>query len=285
MACVRLGRQYSSSAFGRGTVTSTLASAAGRDLEVALIDARRRFPFPGYMDRGDETYREIAATVSRHVPRGGKLLDVGAGACDKTAVLSLMGFDASACDDLRDPWHLAHDNRERILGFARAIGVDFRLNDGPDLPFGGDMFDMVMVFNMLEHLHDSPRGMLIGLLELVRSEGFLLITVPNAVNVRKRLAVVRGRTNMPPFDDFFWSTPPWRGHVREYVKDDLERLVRHLGLETVELRSYHHMLWKLPRAVRPVYTCLCAVFEGWRDSWLLVARKPKGWTSRRDARA
>jgi SAM-dependent methyltransferase len=258
-------------------VTSIHASTAGRDFDVALIEARRRFPFPGYMDRGDETYREIAATVSRHVPRGGKLLDVGAGACDKTAVLSLMGFDASACDDLRDPWHLAYDSRERILAFTRAIGVDFRLNDGPDLPFGRETFDMVMVLNMLEHLHDSPRSMLSGLLQLVRSEGFVLITVPNAVNVRKRLAVVRGRTNMPPFDDFFWSTDPWRGHVREYVKDDLKRMVRHLRLETVELRSYHHMLWKLPRAVKPVYRTLCAAFEGWRDSWLLVARKPAGW--------
>lgn len=245
--------------------------------ESALAAVRRCFPFPDYMQRGDEAYREIATTISRLVPPGAKVLDLGAGACDKTAVLSLMGFDASACDDLRDPWHLAEGNRGRILAFAREVGIDFRLSEGPDLPFERETFDVAMALNVLEHLHESPRNLLHRLLELVRPGGLLLVTVPNAVNVRKRIAVLRGRTNLPPFDDFFWGSTPWRGHVREYVKDDLVRLVRHMGLQTVELRSYDHMLWKLPAATRPTYRALCAVFEGWRDSWLLAARKPADW--------
>lgn len=248
------------------------------DFESALAEARRRFPFPNYMERDEEAYREIAATVSRLVPPGAKLLDLGAGACDKTAVLSLMGFDASACDDLGDPWHLAEGNRARVLAFAREVGIDFRLNEGQELPFARETFHMAMALNVLEHLHESPRNLLLRLLELVRPGGLLLVTVPNAVNVRKRIAVLRGRTNLPPFEEFFWSSAPWRGHVREYVKDDLERLVQNMGLQTVELRSYHHMLWKLPVGISPLYRALCAVFEGWRDSWLLAARKPAHWT-------
>ena len=42
----------------------------------------------------------------------------------------------------------------------------------------------------------------------------------DASNIRKRIDLLLGKTNLPPFDGYYWSPDPWRDHNREYVLDD-----------------------------------------------------------------
>jgi hypothetical protein len=119
------------------------------------------------------------------------------------------------------------------------------------------------------------------LLELAKPEGLLFITVPNAVNIRKRLNVLFGETNFPGFEGYYWYPGVWRGHVREYVRNDLKKLSEYLDLEVLELRACDQMLQKVPASLRPVYLFATKLFDGWKDSWLLVARKKAGWSPRR----
>lgn len=72
---------------------------------------------------------------------------------------------------------------------------------------------------------------------------------------------------------------PWRGHIREYVRNDLALLADYLNLEVLELRGCDHMLQKLPSSIRPVYLLLTRLCPGWKDSWLLVARKKEDWSA------
>ncbi len=59
----------------------------------------------------------------------------------------------------------------------------------------------------------------------------MVIGTPNAVNLRKRLAVPLGRSNWSRFED--WYDPPvFTGHVREPTVSDLERIARDVGLAT-----------------------------------------------------
>lgn len=247
------------------------------DVDGAIEAVRAAFPFEGYTDTQVDAYRGIASAVAEHLPPGGRILDVGAGPCDKTAVLARLGYCCAATDDLRDDWHLVPGHREKIEAFAAGAGVEFRLAGDGAAPFQGEKFDMVTLHDVLEHLHDSPRDLLVDLLGLVRPGGLLLVTVPNAVAARKRLAVLRGRTNLAPFASYYWCPGAWRGHVREYTHGDLAGLARFLDLEVVTLRGCHHMLHKLPAALRPAYRAATAPFQGLKDSWLLVARKPPGW--------
>jgi len=140
---------------------------------------------------------------------------------------------------------------------------------------------MVMMHDVLEYLHDSPRELLNSLVQLIKPEGLLFITVPNAVNIRKRISILLGKINLTGFGSYYWYPGPWRGHIREYVRDDLVKLSEYLGLFVVELRSCHHMPQKIPRSIRPVYVCLTSLFQGCRNSWLLVAKKPLAWKTRR----
>jgi len=241
----------------------------------------KQFPFEGYMTSGGtvkESYLNIANTVLHYLQPGSRILDFGCGPCDKTAILQFLGFECSAYDDLQDDWHKIQGNREKITSFARECGIDFKLAIGCELPFEKNSFDMIMLHDVLEHLHDSPRDLLNDLIELIKPEGLLFVTVPNAVNIRKRIDVMFGRTNLPLFESYYWYPGAWRGHVREYVKNDLVKLSEYLNLEELEIISCDHMLSKLPASIRPGYVLVTSIFRGWKDSWLLVARKRQGWS-------
>jgi SAM-dependent methyltransferase len=218
----------------------------------------------------------MASVLLKYVPRGASVLDVGSGPCDKTAVAQLLGFNCAACDDLQDPWHLAGNNRAKIIDFAKRMGIRFRLMDGR-FPFEDEQFDVVMLHGVIEHLHNSPRELLCALLDHLKLGGFLFITVPNAVNIRKRIDVLCGKTSHPRFYGYYWFPEPWRGHVREYTKGDLSLLAHFLNLRIVSLVGYHGMLSVLPTALRPIYRLATIPFDGWRESLSLLAQKPLDW--------
>lgn len=254
-----------------------------------IIDAAIRrtvdeFPIKGYIipDKAmNGVYSNIANTVLRYLLPGSTILDFGSGPCDKTAVLQFLGFRCSAYDDLQDDWHKLPGNREKIRTFVKKCGIDFKLADSGIMPFDKNCFDMIMLHDVIEHLHDSPRDLINDLLELTKPNGLLFITVPNAVNIRKRLYVLFGKTNLPRFENYYWYPGPWRGHIREYVRDDLIKLSEYLNMRVLELKSCDHMLWKIPSSIRPAYLFATKIFRGWKDTWLLVARKKQGWSAKK----
>jgi SAM-dependent methyltransferase len=261
-----------------GLMTEHLGTAGSPEMGWRQVQAR--FPFPGYMER-DSGHAKIAHTILRHLPPGAKILDFGAGPCDKTAVVATLGYNCTAADDLADEWHLINNNRGTIHDFAASFGIEYVLLDGRTLPFEPDSYDMVMLHDVLEHLHNSPRELLISLLDAVRPEGYLFVTVPNHVNLRKRFDVLRGRTSLAAFPMYYWHPGPWRGHVREYTRDDCQQLVEYLDMEIVELRGVHHMLHKVPRPLLPLYLQLSRLAPNTRDTWSLLARKRPNWNPRR----
>jgi len=260
---------------------TSVAVASLRSLDEAITSVRLRFPFEGYVKVASGAYQDVAETVLKWLRPPAKILDFGSGPCDKTALLAALGYDCSACDDLGDEWHRLGNNREKILEFARASRVRFVLTDEDSpLPFFKGEFDALMMNDVLEHLHDSPKDLMLSLLDLVRPGGMLFVTVPNAVNLLKRAKVLFGRTNLPSFEGFYWYPNSWRGHVREYTKGDLEQLCDFLDLEVLELHGVHHMLHAIPGPLKPMWIALTGLVRGGRDSWSLVARKNPDWSPR-----
>ncbi len=68
--------------------------------------------------------------------------------------------------------------------------------------------------------------------------------------------------------------------MREYTRGDCTDLAKALGLELVELRGVHHMLHRLPPWSRRAYMAVSRLMPSTRDTWLMVARKPEGWTGK-----
>lgn len=222
-------------------------------------------------------YYSIASAIQRFAPKGARILDFGAGPADKTAILQLLGYRCTAIDDFQNPIHFTGEFRSMLKDLASRTGMEVLELDGA-LPFEPDSFDVVMLNDVLEHLHDPPRELLNDLVNLLREDGLLLVTVPNAVNLRKRFDVIRGRTNHPRFDTYYWYPGPWRGHVREYTRRDLELLAHYLDLEVLELTGCHHMLHVLGSVQRAIYRIATTLAPDSRDSWRFVARKKQGWS-------
>jgi SAM-dependent methyltransferase len=236
----------------------------------------------GYVERHRDSYRHITQTIQRLVPQGSAVLDFGCGAADKTGVVHLCGYRCSATDDLGAPEARTGRYRLAVLAFARELGIDYReAPHGTRPPFEPGTFDVVMLHDVIEHLHDSPRELLNDLVEFLKPEGYLFITVPSAVNIRKRINVLFGETNLPRYDSYYWYPGHYRGHIREYTKGDLRTLAGYLGLRIVKLHAVHHMLTVVPQVFRLPYLAVTAAFPGLRDSWCMVAQKPAGWVPRR----
>ena len=252
-------------------------------LEVALENAwvvlSKLFPFSGYIREPRKVgYFEMVRYVAKWSSLDAKVLDFGAGPCDKTALFSLVGMQITAVDDMQDAWHKLNRNREKILTFAKDVGIEYVFpTETGEFSVPDKQYDVLMSHDVLEHFHASPRVTLNNLLKYVRPEGIMVITVPNAANLRKRVHLLFGKTNYNRFEYYYWYPGLWRGHVREYVRNDLILLNRYLGLELLELSTYHLQLDVLPAWARPLFTSLTHLFPGFRDSWVLVSRKPEDW--------
>ena len=88
---------------------------------------------------------------------------------------------------------------------------------------------------------------------------------------------------MPPFGGFYWNAGPWTGHIREYVRGDLEQLAQFTGLETLELRGVDDLaaVARYPTIVRFGYKLATGVVRNWKDTWLFVGRKGDNWRTQR----
>ncbi len=257
-----------------------LPDTSPRRIRQALCEVRARFPFPSIATIAGDSSVDKIRTIIKHTPYGARVLDYGCGTAFTLAILRVLGYECYGVDDLQDAWYAHGDNREKIVRFARESGVELVVDNNARM-FDKESFDAVLMHGVIEHLHDSPRELLNDLVELLRPGGMLHILVPNAVNIRKRLHVLIGRTNHPPYASFYWYPGHWRGHVREYTRGDLRLLVEYLGLEPVHLCDCHRALEVLHPALRPIYRVVTSVIPGSRDTWSWIGKKPHGWQPRR----
>lgn len=250
----------------------------------AFAEVGSAFPIPDYcQDYSRIQIEEIAASLQRIVGdfKGKRLLDVGSGPMDKAAVFSRLGFDCFAADDLSDPWHLTPGMRDAILDFGKKFDIAFHRQTPEDysIPFENESFDVVTSIAVIEHLHDSPRQILNAMGEKLKPGGTLVVVMPNSVNLRKRISVLRGRTNYNPLEELYFSIGGYRGHVREYTLDETVQICKWSGFDLVEARTFEHLAQsKLGAVGSRIYAALGNLLPGLRSGLLVICRKPTDWT-------
>jgi len=198
---------------------------------------------------------------------------------DKTAVLGKLGLECHGIDDLADEWHSWGNNQEKMLQFAEHQRIKFHLGrPGESVPIEEGSFGIVTVFDVIEHLHESPRGILNFAGRFLKPEGARCVTMPNSVNLRKRLSVLAGKTNYPPADQFYLSPREWRGHVREYTLNEAVYIVRETGFKIQGATTFEPMANKrLGPIARSLFLAVCHAFPSLRSGLCIIGRKPKAW--------
>jgi 2-polyprenyl-3-methyl-5-hydroxy-6-metoxy-1,4-benzoquinol methylase len=250
------------------------------------------FPFPGYMIEAKiPKYRLIATKIHESCPDGAKVLSIGAGPCDLEAILSGMGYRVTGIDDLSDHWHCIGKNRERITAFAEKMNIRL-VTDTEDIArLEPGSFDAVILVDILEHLHGSPRGFLNNAISLIRPGGLVLIEVPNTVNLKNRISVLLGKSSQTDMDYIFWNIGEYRSHVREYTRSELFSVLQSMGLEKIEIDPRNLMTGILADTAESIgrksaifiYGTISGIYPNFRDTLVATAKKPAAWEPVKDS--
>ena len=243
----------------------------GASLASAFAAASDGFPFPDRLTAAQRTRaEEVVRAFQRWVQEGSTVADLGTGMAFVPSVLSEFGYRAIGVDDYGDPWH-DRNVVDDLRNYAKGR-FDLRCERIEEFE-PSQLLDGASLIDVIEHLHDSPRALLGHVARILRPGAICIVVMPNSVNLRKRVDVVRGLTPYPRLEDFFDADPPWRGHVREYTPSETGRLLTLAGFELVQVRTFHSIALDRLRGVSlAAYRAVTALVPNARDTILAVGR-------------
>lgn len=193
--------------------------------------------------------------------RGKSLLDIACGDGLLTSMLCerferVVGVDASSK-------HLA-EAKKRLpqVEFKESLVEDFET---------GERFDTVSMLNILEHVADPGLVLKKGA-EFTSDDGVLIVHVPNAEAINRKIAVAMGTLNtlgeLSPFDRDIV------GHRRSYTTDTLVEEVQSAGLKVVATGG---VFYKMLSTAQMDWFLANGPWEEGGFGWGRVGAEPRDW--------
>lgn len=208
----------------------------GEACAVALGDVLARLPEPAreYYSRDR---KRIAHDARLAVSPNGRTVDVGSGLSPLAATLAALGMHAVMLDRFDYPIDRKHgvDVGEvgKVLDRFGVERIQVELEKGV-LPIESQSVVSLTCLAVIEHLHHNPLKLLKEFRRVLVLGGRLIVSAPNAVNLRKRISVLSGRTNLPSMQAFC-ETDRWYGHVHEPTASELRWLLETAGFRDVRV--------------------------------------------------
>ena len=169
--------------------------------------------------------------------RNKRVLDVGCGAGNLGEVLQKQGNDC---------YGITLSQREAELARSKLTQVIVTdLDATSELPFAKDFFDVVICTDVLEHLK-NPKHALELIRPYLRSDGFLITSIPNIANVEIRLKLLCGRFDYAEFG-ILDNT-----HLRFFTMETAKELLTSAGY-AVRRITFTNWSYTLPKLLAPFY--------------------------------
>jgi 2-polyprenyl-3-methyl-5-hydroxy-6-metoxy-1,4-benzoquinol methylase len=263
-----------------GEANLSTAAVSGSQLSVTqtLESLARRYPAPLIQAQLDGIPRNAfhVELVRRLAPRpNATIADIGGGICVFSPGCAALGMDVTLVDDFGDQVNLSEPG-SNALALHRELGVRVEANDATKgLALGRDRFDAITCFDAMEHWHHSPKAVFHSLMESLRPGGWFIVSVPNCVNLRKRISMPLGYGKWSPMSNWY-DQPVFRGHVREPDVDDLRYIARDLGLIEVKIfgRNWMGFRHAALRAMMPAVDAVLRLRPSLCANIYLTGRKP-----------
>jgi len=178
-------------------------------------DRARDFGYSQYLDEKElylRTYGLRSRLVDEHVPRPGRVLDVGCAAGFFLKVMADKGWRTTGVE-ISQP----------MVSYAREeLGLpDVRVGDLLSVDLEPGSFDVITLWDVIEHL-ERPDRHLARAVELLADDGILVIETQD---VGSRFARALGRK---------WHHYKHEEHLHHFHRDSLQRLLAGAGAEVVE---------------------------------------------------
>jgi SAM-dependent methyltransferase len=188
-------------------------------------------------------YEFIARLLRQDYPPPATVIELGSAPGDQIAALARLGYKATSVDlgASEDAWSTGEQGRfRRLLDEAGVEHVVWDLENVP-YPLPDASFDAVLMTEVFEHLRDYPVRSLAEVRRILRPNGRLYFTTPNAAYLMNRLRLLAGRTVHTPLSDWIYGVPHAR-HAREYTFEEIDQLMRHACLTVISQHSRHFHL-------------------------------------------
>ncbi len=251
-----------------------------------FLEVESSFPFKGYINEFKfNKYHQIIKKIIKEYPPGSKILSIGAGPCSLEAILSKLNYSVTAVDDLSDQWHLIGNNRQRIKNFAKEFNIKLIVQSAEIYQLEENYFDVVLLIDIVEHLHETPRELLNTAITFLKINGLIIIEVPNTASLKNRIIVLFGKSNQVNIKFIFWNIGKYRSHFREYTKSELLYIMSICKLKSINVkmlnlrtdmiyRSTKSILKKTPILIYKIISC---IYPNFRDTIIASGKKPYDW--------
>lgn len=121
----------------------------------------------------DEACQDYLSFITRFVSPGARILDVGCGTGQSCALMARQGYQAVGIDLSEHCIAQAGEPRRQLSRFVCGNILE--------LPFAGESFDCVGIYQVIEHIPDIPR-LLSEMVRVLRKGGRLIILSPNLLS-------------------------------------------------------------------------------------------------------
>jgi SAM-dependent methyltransferase len=208
------------------------------DREAVLRELAEEFTAPGRETILYENYGKHVSEldVFERYPAE-SILDLGGGDAIDLICLRRLGSEARMVlvDNFLPPLENRMGEESRPLKVTLNAGIEVVNHDfwlEPRLPFPDDEFDLITILDVLEHLPGSPMTILEEVRRILKPDGKLVVSGPNAASLMSRMDLLLGQHPYMPFE--LWTKPGYVSHFREYTPREYERIVEMAGFEVIE---------------------------------------------------
>jgi 2-polyprenyl-3-methyl-5-hydroxy-6-metoxy-1,4-benzoquinol methylase len=207
---------------------------------------------------------------------GGTVLEVGAWFGTFALALRRLGYDVTACDRYAS-YGEAFDSHIALMREAgiRVISTSRESELGE---IGAlNSFDVVFAGAVVEHVPHTPRLLLEKLFALTRPGGLLGLDTPNLARFWNRRALAKGQTIFQPVAEQFRCEPPWEGHHREYVADELVWMLEEIGCDDISVEFFDYNMLQFHELSAEHLECLATIVADptQADTLLAAGRRPE----------
>lgn len=167
------------------------------------------------------------------VGSGRRVLDIGCAAGDMARILQAQGNTVVGVEIDPEAADLARAACERVI----VADLDTLELD----QIGGELFDVILAGDVLEHLKD-PTAVLARLRQALAADGYVVATIPNVAHASVRLALLQGTF---PYAELGLLD---RTHLRFFTLSTVREMFADAGLAIVDL---HHLYKPIEHAEVP----------------------------------